>query len=230
MRGDFGNVQSGREGRRDHLHLDRRMARAEVQPAEDIRPNRAETVLGVGQARAVLPVDHISNKGGPRETQKFITAAVQFIRAAEEPGAGHMFREAGLDRRSQHRDIHGIVRAVGIDKHADGRGDVIHPQTQRRTFAQTLVAHHDRAGLGRDGRRAVGRAAFDDNDLRHIVETFAHDQAHRELLVARGDNDRDVRVGLVFRTREVIRLRASLPEQTARATNDEQPFAFTKPD
>src|ERR1019366_6850096 len=68
------------------------------------------------------------------------------------------------------------------------------------------------------------------DDLGDVVQALAHHQSDGELLVAGGDDHGDVRIGLVLRAHQIVRGRAALPQQAARATDDEQAFAFAKPD
>lgn len=54
--------------------------------------------MGIGQAGPIAAVDEVGDKRGAGEAEKFVAAAVEFIGAAEEAGAGDVVGEVGVDR------------------------------------------------------------------------------------------------------------------------------------
>ena len=136
MGGHLGHPVASGERRHDKFHLDSGMPGAQIEAAEYVGADGAETVLGVGEARAETAVDEISDEGRTGETEKFVAAAMKFVGATEETGAADVVGHTRFDGRDERGNIDRIMRAVGIDEDADGRGDLSDGETEGGAFSE----------------------------------------------------------------------------------------------
>ncbi len=139
-----------------------------------------------------------------------------------------MVGEAGVERRDEQGNIDGIVRAVGVDEDADRGFDVGDGEAQRGAFAETGVAHDAGAGLAGDAGGVIGGTAFDDDDVRGVVKTFADDGGDGGGFVARGDDGGDIGIGTGLGLTELIGREFALPDHAAGAEGHEAVLALTE--
>ena len=184
--------------------------------------------MGVGEARAETAVDEISDEGRTGETEKFVAAAMKFVGATEETGAADVVGHTRFDGRDERGNIDRIMRAVGIDEDADGRGDLSDGETEGGAFAASLVADNACASGESHGSGAVGGAAFDDHDMSGVVAALFHHGGDGGLFIASRNDSSDVRIGTAFGQGERLRLQATMPNHATGAEENKRLLLFAE--
>jgi hypothetical protein len=145
MRRHLDDAQPAPERQQHHLEFDRVPVLPERQLSDGGRANRAESVLGVGQRRAVSRVDDLGQEVVAPQPDEHGPASGELVAAAAHAAADDHVRLVGLNGRHQRVDVGRVVGAVRVhrDDHLAGRG--LEPEAQRVALAAAAIGDHDDA-------------------------------------------------------------------------------------
>ena len=192
---DLADAELPPERLEDHLRRELHPGRVEVEHRERVLAHCTHAAVGVRDLDAEEEVEH------PRQDRVADVAVEPRHRlAVDRPLEARAHHEvvAGRELVDERPELPQRVGLVGVPHHdvvAAGDGE---PGEVGAAVARALLAHDDRAVLGGDLGRRIGRGVVDDDHLAGAtrladpLERLVDDLPHRLFLVQAGDDDGDL--------------------------------------